>query len=82
MPRTPITSSVIKSAGYDARTRVLEIELHNASVYRYYDVDEEAYQQLLEAPSKGTHLNQVIKPNYIYNEVTSDLKEDENPSLM
>lgn len=82
MQRTPVTSSVIKSAGYDPRTRVLEIELHNASVYRYYDLDEEAYQKFLDAPSKGTHLNQVIKANYIYNEVTSDIEEEENHHLM
>ncbi|GEM45773.1 KTSC domain-containing protein [Deinococcus cellulosilyticus] len=82
MQRTPVTSSVIKSAGYDPRTRVLEIELHNASVYRYYDLDSEAYQQFLDAPSKGTHLNQMIKPNYIYNEVTSDIEDEENHSLM
>lgn len=82
MKREPVTSSVIKSAGYDLRTRVLEIEFHNASVYRYYDLDAQGYQAFLEAPSKGTHLNEVIKVNCIYNEVTSDLETQDNPHLM
>jgi hypothetical protein len=48
-----LASSMIVSAGYDAPTRVLEIEFLNGLLYRYSDVPVDVYDALLGAPSHG-----------------------------
>lgn len=44
---------MIASAGYDAPTRVLEIEFLSGLVYRYSDVPVDVYDALVDAPSNG-----------------------------
>jgi hypothetical protein len=44
---------MIASAGYDAPTRVLEIEFLSGAVYQYSDVSVDLYEALLNAPSRG-----------------------------
>jgi hypothetical protein len=51
--RRPMESSVLATAGYDARKRVLEIEFHSGAIYRYLGVPGEIYRRLLSAESKG-----------------------------
>jgi len=51
--RRPVESSVLATAGYDARRRVLEIEFHSGAIYRYLSVPGEVYRRLLAAESKG-----------------------------
>ena len=53
MKRVQLASSMIASAGYDAPTRVLEIEFLSGAVYHYSDVSVELYEALLNAPSHG-----------------------------
>ena len=62
MERTRVNSTSIASLGYEAETRVLEIEFKDSGeVYRYFDVPLSAYEAFLQAPSKGTYLNRVFK---------------------
>lgn len=51
--REPIESSLLASAGYDAKARVLEIEFHSGAIYRYLDVPDEIFRRLQAAESKG-----------------------------
>jgi hypothetical protein len=53
MRRVQLASSMIASAGYDAPTRVLEIEFLSGAVYQYSDVSVDLYEALLNAPSRG-----------------------------
>jgi hypothetical protein len=53
MKRVQLASSMIASAGYDAPTRVLEIEFLSGAVYQYSDVSVDLYEALLNAPSHG-----------------------------
>jgi hypothetical protein len=64
MRRTPVSSSVIASIGYDADARVLEIEFHSGEVYRYLGVPEFDVAGLRRADSMGRFLNERIKPRY------------------
>lgn len=64
MRRSPVSSSALVSVGYDAATRTLEVEFVSAEVYRYLDVSPEQAAGLLWAESKGTYLNQQIKPHH------------------
>lgn len=63
MNRNPVTSSQIKSVGYDAATQTLELEfVHGGSVYQYQPFSPDAYQALMSAPSIGSHFLKQIKP--------------------
>jgi len=64
MNRVTVESSSVSSVGYDVDTADLEIEYRNGRVYRYFHVPQGAYRMLLQAPSKGEFINQVIKPRF------------------
>jgi hypothetical protein len=69
--RTPVSSSLIRSVGYDAGARVLEVELVAGQVYRYRDVAPFIYEGLLAAKSKGTFFNKKIARRYAYEQVSA-----------
>ena len=61
MERTPVQSSSVSSVGYDRDSSTLEIEFLNGSVYQYFGVPESIFNGLMNAPSKGTFLDQFVK---------------------
>jgi hypothetical protein len=62
MRRLAVESGTIRSIGYDARRRELELEFHESGdVYRYFDVPAGEFAEFMAADSKGTYLNQVFK---------------------
>jgi len=61
MERVNVVSSNIRSIGYDASARVLEVEFNNGTVYQYYDVPEELYDGLMAAESHGKFFASYIK---------------------
>ncbi len=69
MKRLPVDSSALRSVGYDTKSRTLEIEFINGSVYDYYSVPPETYQELCEADSMGTFVNLYIKPHFECHEI-------------
>ena len=66
MERTPVTSTTLKSVGYDPQTQTLELEFDSGSVYQYDNVPPEVYQGLLEADSLGRYFNENIDKSYNY----------------
>lgn len=64
MERTPVTSSNIRSIGYDAEISTLEIEFNTGSVYQYHGVPQEVFDSLMQAASKGIYFNANIKNSY------------------
>jgi hypothetical protein len=56
--RQPVDdSSLIKSIGYDAVERTMDVEFARGDVYRYYDVDQQFHTDFLAAKSKGAWFN-------------------------
>jgi hypothetical protein len=51
MERRKVSSSKIRSVGYDERARVLEVEHSDGSVYQYTGVSQEVHRRLMAAPS-------------------------------
>ena len=51
MDRKKVSSSSIRSIGYDERNRVLEVEFNDGRVNQYLGVSAEAYRRLVSAPS-------------------------------
>jgi len=60
MDRNTVSSSAIKSIGYDAAKSQLEVEFSSGSVYRYHDVKPENYAELFKAQSVGKHFGKHI----------------------
>ena len=51
MERRKVSSSKIRSVGYDGRARVLEVEHSDGSVYQYTGVSQEVHRRMMAAPS-------------------------------
>ena len=69
MERSPVTSSNIRSIGYDPASGTLEVEFRSGSVYQYFNVPNQIYRGLITAFSKGAFLNNFIKEQYRYRRV-------------
>ncbi|WP_234262607.1 KTSC domain-containing protein [Klebsiella aerogenes] len=61
MIRQPVSSSNLRSVGYDASMSVLEIEFHNGGIYQYLRVDVSVYNGLMRASPKGAFYDMYIK---------------------
>lgn len=61
--REAVESSQIKSVGYNATLRVLEVEFKGGSIYQYYNVDAPIHADFMKAESKGKYFGAVIKNN-------------------
>jgi hypothetical protein len=73
MERQPVTSSLIRSVGYDLVGSLLEIELVEPNrLYTFYDVPFSVYDELMEAPSKGAYFNDFIRDLYAYKHKPAD----------
>ena len=66
MDREMVSSSTIVSAGYDEPSQTLEVEFSNGSLYQYYNVTQDMYDNFVQSPSKGQFLHQYIKNAYAY----------------
>jgi len=51
--RHPVSSTALRSVGYDKTNEVLEIEFQNGAIYRYFNVPQRTYDDLLAAESHG-----------------------------
>lgn len=68
-----VRSSAIEAVGYDVERQTLEVRwIGQARVYRYHRVPAEVYAELLAAESKGTYVNEQIKPRYLYEMVWAE----------
>jgi hypothetical protein len=69
MQRTPVSSSNLRSVGYDATSQTLEIEFHSGGIYQYFGVPANIYQGLMAAGSHGKYFHAHIKDVYRYRHV-------------
>lgn len=69
MERKPVSSSQIKSIGYDAEARQLEVEFLNGAVYTYDNVPATVYASITEAESVGKQFTNLVKGKYAYRRV-------------
>lgn len=66
MNRQAVTSSNLRSVGYDPVTHTLEIEFHGGPVYQYSNVPESVYGGLMAAASHGSYFHEHIRDQYPY----------------
>lgn len=61
IPRVSVSSSALRSVGYDNDRAILEIKFHNGAVYDYYDVPPDVHRGLMSAESHGRYFHQHIR---------------------
>lgn len=66
MQRIPVESSDIVAIGYDAKTRVLEIEFRENRIYQYVDVEPRVHELFMQADSYGEYFYAHINKHYRY----------------
>jgi hypothetical protein len=64
MERQGVSSSNLRSVGYDSASSTLEVEFNSGGVYQYSSVPESVFSALMRASSKGIYLNDHIKDRY------------------
>lgn len=69
MQRQLVSSSNVRSVGYDPLNRVLEVEFLNRSIYHYLGVPSSNSHRLMKAESKGGYLSRQVKGIYSYRRV-------------
>lgn len=61
-----VDSSNVEAVGYDETEMQLHVQFLSGSLYVYFDVPKEVFDDFMAAPSKGSFLNRVIKGVYHY----------------
>jgi hypothetical protein len=69
MRRQRVESSSLASVGYDAATRILEVEFRKGRIYQYHGVGTKRFEQLMTAESKGRFMNAHIRTAYRFTRV-------------
>jgi hypothetical protein len=59
-------SSAIGRAAYDTDAATLDLWYRGGDRYRYFEVSEAVFDDLLAAPSAGEYVNREIKPHFRY----------------
>ena len=54
MERKKVSSSQIRSIGYDSSARILEVEMSDGTIWQYSGVSSEVHRRLLAAPTIAT----------------------------
>ena len=69
MNRIIVASSNLRSVGYDQQTMTLEIEFKSSGIYRFYNVPEHVYKNLMASSSLGSYFSDNIKEHYRYSKM-------------
>jgi hypothetical protein len=64
MERKRINSSRIRSAGYDSKSQLLEIEFSDGRVVQYRGVSQEVHRQFIAAPSPTSFFEDKIDESF------------------
>lgn len=64
-----VNSSNLNAIDYNIESQTLTIEFHNGRTYIYYNVPQQVFEELRNAPSKGKYHHQYIKNNYQYKRI-------------
>ena len=67
--RVTVNSSSLASIGHSADDNILIVEFKNGSIYRYLEVPAHAYDDLVNAESKGAHFNRFVRSRFAFERV-------------
>ena len=64
MDRKKVSSSSIRSIGYDERNRGLEMEFNDGRITQYSGVSAEVYRRLISAPSIVSYFRDNVEESF------------------
>ena len=64
MDRKKVSSSSIRSVGYDERNRVLEVEFSDGHITQYSGVSAEVHRRLKNAPSIVSYFRDNVEESF------------------
>jgi len=64
MDRKKVSSSSIRSVGYDERNRVLEVEFNDGRITQYSGVSAEVHRRLISAPSIVSYFRDNVEESF------------------
>ena len=64
MDRRKVSSSSIRSVGYDERNRVLEVEFNDGRINQYSGVSAEVHRRLMNAPSIVSYFRDNLEESF------------------
>lgn len=67
-----VESNTLATVAYDAEHGLLQIEFRDRAVYQYFEVPAKVYAALLQAPSKGSYFNRIIRGRFAYVRPSTD----------
>jgi hypothetical protein len=62
--RQSVKSVILNSVGYDASTKILEIEFQTGLVYQYSGVPQKVYEDLMHSNEMGKYFSEKIRPRF------------------
>ena len=69
MERVPLSSSSLRSVGYDSDAKLLEVEFRSGALYHYEGVPDWLVEALMAARSKGRYFELRIRDRYPFRRV-------------
>jgi KTSC domain len=64
MERKKVSSSSLRSVGYDERSRVLEVEFNDGRISQYSGVSAEVHRRLMSAPSIVSYFRDNVEESF------------------
>ena len=64
MDRVKVSSSSIRSVGYDERNRLLEVEFNDGRLTQYSGVSAEVHRRLMSAPSIISYFRDNVEESF------------------
>lgn len=64
MEHKPVKSTNVQSVGYDQQQRHLEVKFRGGTHYRYFNVPQDVYDDLMGSESVGQAFHTLIKGKF------------------
>jgi len=64
LERQSVKSAILRSVGYDDRTKILEIEFRTGLVYQYSGVPAKVYADLMHSDGMGKYFSEKVRPRF------------------
>lgn len=66
MHTTTVESTTLATVTYDEASELMQLEFRSRVIYQYFGVPAAVHAALLDAPSKGSYFNRVIRGGFRY----------------
>ncbi len=67
---TAVESTTLATVTYDEASELLQLEFRSRATYQYFGVPVAVHTALLDAPSKGSYFNRIIRGSFQYRRVS------------